>query len=434
MKPLEAIDIIINPPTYPSGTESAHPFTGGETHAQDRLRHLIISGAISTYNSTRNGLLGLDFSTKLSAYLALGCITARQIHASLLALEDGTNKEFSSAEGFGKGESEGTKSVRFELLWRDYMRLCTRKFGSRLFHLHGFKNSPSQSGTWNSPSNPSHSQSGNDIKSMIERFINGTTGMGLIDASMRELYLTGYTSNRARQNDASFFAKHLRLDWRIGAEWFECMLTDYDLSSNWGNWQYIAGVGNDPRGEARIFNPVKQGWDYDPNGEYVKAWVQETRELKDVGEILQTWTVPADRRDDVGLQGNIGAERPLLRIEFTVGRRGRNNSGRTKTGATRGGIAQQSRNFGTVPNGDAGYQKAQHSYGRGGHANGGYSGGGYNGNGYNGGYNAYRGGGQWGGNARGHIRGYGGHRGGARGGDMGRMGMMDRVNAEYAQQ
>jgi deoxyribodipyrimidine photo-lyase len=158
---------------------------------------------------------------------------------------------------------------------------------------------------------------------MLERFLNGTTGMGLIDASLREVFLTGYTSNRARQNVASFLTKHLHIDWRLGAEWYECLLVDYDLSSNWGNWQYVAGVGNDPRGQARIFNPVKQAFDYDPNAEYVRAWVPETRGLRDPGEVFQAWTCKDEAlRKELGLEGLDWVERPLKRIEFTVGRRG----------------------------------------------------------------------------------------------------------------
>lgn len=109
---------------------------------------------------------------------------------------------------------------------------------------------------------------------MLERCLNSTTGIGLIDASLRELYLTGHTSNRARQN-ASFLIKHLHIDWWFCTEWFEFMLIDYDLSSNWGNWQYLAGVGDDTRGE-RIFNTIKQSFDYDPKGNYVKAGVSDT--------------------------------------------------------------------------------------------------------------------------------------------------------------
>ena len=77
--------------------------------------------------------------------------------------------------------------------------------------------------------------------------INGETGHPFVDANMRELKLTGFMSNRGRQNVASFFTKDLGCDWRIGAEYFESALIDYDVSTNWGNWNYVAGVGPDPR-------------------------------------------------------------------------------------------------------------------------------------------------------------------------------------------
>lgn len=333
-KPLSAAPLITNPPKYPSDTESAHPFLGGESAAHERLNHTIQSGSMTAYKATRNGLLGTDFSSKLSAWLALGCLTARQIHASLLAFEDGTSSaspEWKDTPGYGEGENEGTQAMRFELLWRDFMRLCSRKHGSKLFALGGFIDVPE--GRW-SERYSSKEGVAQDIPYpvIIERFLNGTTGMGFIDAAQREMFHTGYTSNRARQNVASFLAKKLNIDWRIGAEWYESMLVDYDTASNWGNWQYLAGVGNDPRGEARIFNPVKQAFDYDPNGDYVKAWVQELRsENLDVKEIFQAWTIPPNKRQETGIVGVEMAERPIVRIEFTVGRRG----GKTSNGSSR---------------------------------------------------------------------------------------------------
>ncbi|CZR51632.1 related to cryptochrome DASH [Phialocephala subalpina] len=416
LKPLVAQDLVKDPPTHPEGAKSAHPFQGGETHAQDRLNYLITSGSINTYHETRNGLLGEDFSTKLSAYLVLGCITSRQIHESLRAYEDGTNPAFAEVEGYGKGQPEkgGTYSIRFELLWRDYMRLCTRKFGAKLFRLSGFKAEGDE--RWRTPDQPLGAKP-EEIKEQIERFLNGTTGMGLIDASLRELYHTGYTSNRARQNVASFLAKHLKLDWRVGAEWYECMLVDYDLSSNWGNWQYLAGVGNDPRGEARIFNPVKQAFDYDPQGEYVKAWVPETRGLTEPSEIFQPWTVGEDRREELGLKGLPGVEKPLLKIDFTVNRRGRH------PGRPRGDRGTSGHDRGGRGGGDG-------SGGRGG----GYGEGRGRGapHGYQPRYNTGRGfGSSRGGYARGGY--YGGRGSGGR--DERRMGMMDREIrvTEYAQ-
>jgi deoxyribodipyrimidine photo-lyase len=95
---------------------------------------------------------------------------------------------------------------------------------------------------------------------------------------MRELNATGFMSNRGRQNVASFLVKELQLDWRIGAEYFESMLLDYDVCSNYGNWMYIAGVGNDSRD--RYFNIILQAKNYDPDGEYVKLWISELVELE----------------------------------------------------------------------------------------------------------------------------------------------------------
>jgi deoxyribodipyrimidine photo-lyase len=421
VKPLTAQDLVPEPLPFPAGTKSAHPFPGGETEALGRLDHIISSGAASNYHSTRNGLLGEDYSTKLSAYLALGSITARQIHAALVSFEDGTDPKFESAVGYGGGENEGTKAIRFELLWRDYMHLCNRKFGLKLFSLGGFKSDKEQ--RWTSPSRAGeHSPS--DVRSIIERFTNGTTGMGLIDASLRELIHTGYTSNRARQNVASFLAKHLHIDWRIGAEWYECMLIDYDLSSNWGNWQYLAGVGNDPRGKTRSFNPVKQAFDYDPTGDYVKAWVPELRALTEPSEIFQAWTMSDAKKSELGLKGKDWIEKPLLKIEFTVGRKGRNlgRGGRGGGDNRRGGGESHGgrgggdgMNRGGAPRGGG--------YGGGGYGGGGYGGGGYGGGGYGGrGY----------GNTRGFLRGYGRGRGDGGGREL-RVGMMDRERVAYAQ-
>jgi deoxyribodipyrimidine photo-lyase len=317
-------------PAYPDGAESAHPFQGGETAGIERLRHLIKTGLMYTYKDTRNGMLGSAFSTKLSAFLAQGCITARQVHHELLKYEDGTDPEYKDANGYGNGENDGTTAVRFELLWRDYMRLCTMKFGARLFRIEGFRDHdyegegeanarrPKWKSSIEGDALPDQKPSPEEVAKIIQRFNTGTTGMGLIDASQRELLHTGYTSNRARQNVASFLTKHLGIDWRFGAEWYEMMLVDYDVSSNWANWQYVAGVGNDPRGEARIFNPVKQAFDYDKEGKYVRTWVQEVKPLEKLENVFQVSTTSAEELEKAGLTDNVMVTDPVKRIEFLV--------------------------------------------------------------------------------------------------------------------
>jgi deoxyribodipyrimidine photo-lyase len=284
--------------------------------------------------------VGVDYSTKLSGYLSLGCLTARQVHAAMLKFEDGDNAKSSTydniaesikdSEGYGKGENEGTIGVRFELLWRDYMRLCARKFGPKLFARDGFRDQSEKKWEHIDSKSPA------EMQEKLQRLLSGRTGIGLVDASQRELYLTGYTGNRARQNVASFLAKHLNIDWRLGAEWYESLLVDYDISSNWGNWQYVSGVGNDPR-EGRIFNPVKQALDYDKKGEYVKTWIPQLRDVDlDDGEgaieqeklmgLYQAWRLPEEEKKKLGLLEEDWVTSPLVKIAFSVGRKPKPNT------------------------------------------------------------------------------------------------------------
>ncbi len=99
----------------------------------------------------------------------------------------------------------------------------------------------------------------------------GKTGDSFVDANMRELAATGWMSNRGRQNVASYLIHDMQVDWLLGAAYFESQLIDYDPCSNYGNWAYIAGVGNDPR-PVRKFNTAKQAQDYDPQRTYRKLW------------------------------------------------------------------------------------------------------------------------------------------------------------------
>ena len=106
-----------------------------------------------------------------------------------------------------------------------------------------------------------------------QQWIQGTTKEPFVNANMIELAKTGWMSNRGRQNVASYWSKELEQDWRIGAAYFESMLLDYDVHSNWGNWMYNSGVGNDPRD--RKFNIQRQAEMYDPQGTYQKKWLQQ---------------------------------------------------------------------------------------------------------------------------------------------------------------
>lgn len=224
-------------------------FKGGESNALSRLNDYIWQkDLLKTYKETRNQLIGGDYSSKFSAWLSVGCISPRKIYEEVKKYES----EVLS--------NDSTYWLVFELIWRDYFHFIALKFGTRIFKTSGIKNDLLQEWKRDKPS--------------FGKWVNGETGVPFIDANMKELQLTGYMSNRGRQNVASFLTKDLGIDWTWGASYFESQLIDYDVCSNWGNWNYIAGVGNDPR-EDRNFNIARQADMYDKNGDYVKLWLSE---------------------------------------------------------------------------------------------------------------------------------------------------------------
>ncbi|EDQ89735.1 uncharacterized protein MONBRDRAFT_16910 [Monosiga brevicollis MX1] len=228
------------------------PFKGGETAARARLQYYLWeSNLLASYKDTRNGLVGGDYSSKFSPWLAHGNLTARWIYHEVKRYEQ------------ERTENTSTYWLIFELLWRDYFRFVALQHGTAIFKPGGVQH---KDVPWrHSPAD-------------FEAWQNGQTGFPFIDANMRELAKTGFMSNRGRQNVASFLTKDLQIDWRLGAEWFETLLLDHDPCSNYGNWNYAAGVGNDPR-QGRHFNVIKQAKTYDPTAEYVHLWVPELRGL-----------------------------------------------------------------------------------------------------------------------------------------------------------
>ena len=227
-------------------------FKGGETNALMQLNaYFWETKNIENYKVTRNEMLGWDFSSKFSAWLSSGCISPKFIFCELQKYEKEVKK------------NDSTYWLYFELLWRDFFRLTGKKYGNRIFKKTGTRNI-----------NPGGSA---DIK-IFDKWAKGNTGFPLIDANMRQLNQTGFMSNRGRQNVASFLVKDLKISWLMGAEYFESLLIDYDPCSNYGNWNYIAGVGNDPR-EDRYFNILTQSKRYDPQGDFIKYWLPELEKV-----------------------------------------------------------------------------------------------------------------------------------------------------------
>jgi len=223
-------------------------YSGGEEAAQNRVQEYIWKkDLLRHYKETRNGLIGENYSSKFSAALAHGCISPKFIYNEVKKYEAQRIK------------NDSTYWLIFELLWRDYFRFTAKKYGSKIFGQSGIRD---KSFPWKQ-----------DVQ-LFETWRLGQTGVDFIDANMRELLATGFMSNRGRQNVASYLTHDLKIDWRWGAAWFESQLIDYDPSSNWLNWAYVAGVGNDPR-EDRYFNIESQVRKYDPKGEYMSLWLQK---------------------------------------------------------------------------------------------------------------------------------------------------------------
>ena len=109
----------------------------------------------------------------------------------------------------------------------------------------------------------------------FKKWKEGKTGFPLVDAGMRQLNESGFMHNRIRMLAGSFLCKHLLIDWRWGEAYFAEKLLDYEMSSNVGNWQWVAGSGVDAAPYFRIFNPTTQIEKFDKNEEYIKEWVPE---------------------------------------------------------------------------------------------------------------------------------------------------------------
>lgn len=224
-------------------SRTAWPFTGGAIAGQQRLEHYLqAAGPVRHYHETRNELLGTEYSSKLSPWLNLGCLSPA---ATLIAIHE-------HEQSYGANKS--TYWLQFELLWREFFQHLARQQGAALF-----QGQPARASV-------KHWQAG------FSNWCRGTTGHPFVDANMRELQATGYLSNRGRQNVASACIHELGIDWRLGAAWFESQLLDFDPASNYGNWQYIAGLAASTRGGS-WFNLDSQANRYDPDSAYADHWL-----------------------------------------------------------------------------------------------------------------------------------------------------------------
>lgn len=230
------------------------PFTtsrlqGGEHAGLAHLQSYFSSNKPSYYKEVRNSIDGWDNSSKLSLWLANGCLSVRQVATQLSEYEHHIER------------NKSTYWIYFELLWREYFQWYAFKHGRRLYAFTGIK---------------SRSPLTSFYPERFKKWVMGTTPYPIVNACMNELRATGYLSNRGRQIVASCLVNELSIDWRYGAAYFEQVLIDYDVASNWGNWQYLAGVGADVR-DKRHFNLEKQTQQFDPKGRYISLWNGEIK-------------------------------------------------------------------------------------------------------------------------------------------------------------
>jgi deoxyribodipyrimidine photo-lyase len=254
----------------------------GEAAARDRLAAWLARG-IDGYADTRNRM-DQDGTSRLSQDLRWGLLSPNEV--------------LERAAGAG----EGRRVFVSEVAWREFYahvlwhhpRVLREPFQRALATL-GHQDDPAGVSAW----------------------AGGRTGYPIVDAAMRQLRASGYVHNRARMIAASFLAKDLLADWRLGEAEFMRHLTDGDVASNNGGWQWTASTGTDPQPYFRIFNPILQGRRFDPSGAYVRRWVPELARVPDA-RIHDPWTMTPGEQADAGVL--IGVDYPVPIVEHALAR------------------------------------------------------------------------------------------------------------------
>lgn len=226
------------PQTIPSLTSMGFENTGRSFPAKTLQEELVLK-----YKEQRD-FPAIAGTSKLGIHLRFGTVSIREIARKASALSE---------------------TFLNELVWRDFYQMILWHFP----HVgRGLAFKPAYDHIAWRKSEPD-----------FEKWCHGQTGYPIVDAGMRELNATGFMHNRVRMIVASFLAKHLLLDWRLGEAYFAEKLLDYDLAANNGGWQWAAGSGCDAAPYFRIFNPYLQTKKFDPDLTYINTWVPELNEL-----------------------------------------------------------------------------------------------------------------------------------------------------------
>ena len=220
-------------PTWPAGETAALAYLEHLFFQTDAVAHY--KGATETFNAGSDFNTPINAGTRLSPYLAFGCLSVRRVIKELRRYE---RSSFGRSSGRVQGSRPPSVRLYQELVFRDFLRFSAARWGRDLFRLGGpFRlahgHNPALAQFWRPP--PSSSAT---TARLFERWQRGQTGFPCVDAGMRELALTGFLSHLHRQVCASFLVRDLRIDWRMGAEHFEACLIDHTPDANWGNWAY----------------------------------------------------------------------------------------------------------------------------------------------------------------------------------------------------
>lgn len=235
------------------------------THLQDEKQHVHGGRVVGKkmldkitnlldYDDKRNCIM--YNSSNLSAYIKFGCLSIREVYWKL-------RKHYSKSHG-----------MVGQLIWREFYYYIAYYSPDTL---HGIPfQSKYKTLKWDNNAN------------YFNAWKSGNTGFPIVDASMRQMNITGYMNNRSRLITANFLVRILNQDWRKGEQYFATRLIDYDPSVNNGNWQWISSIGVDPKPHyQRLFNPWKQSRDYDPNAIFIKKWIHEMKDIP--AEHIHEW-------------------------------------------------------------------------------------------------------------------------------------------------
>lgn len=261
-----------------------HLLEPGAPAARERLARWIAAGpehGPAAYASTRDRLTDPRATSRLSQDLRFGLLSPVEVADAVLTHH---------------ADTAGPRRFLSELAWRD-------------FYAHGLWHEPRIAGEPFLARYAGLRWPGADAEA--EAWRDGRTGYPIVDAAMRQLAATGFMPNRARMIVASFLAKDLLVDWRVGEAHFMRHLVDGDPASNVGGWQWAASVGTDAQPYVRVFNPVTHGERFDPTGDYVRLWVRELARVPDA-RVHAPWTMTEGEQEAAGCRIDIDYPAPIV--------------------------------------------------------------------------------------------------------------------------